>query len=143
MSDDAHKDLVEKELTSQLKLGHYVVGENPPLITSELGKILKDNKEEVRIIHDGSRPVDASVNDYSTLNSVRYQTLEHACSRAKQGSYMAYDDLKSAYRYVPIHPSHHCPHVFNGHLIILIPSLICMTYASDLDVEMLVGSSID
>ena len=99
-----HKEEVESELLSQIQSGYYVVASEPPRIISAIGAVPKDSGD-VRIIHDGSRPLGEAMNDYSALYSVRYQTLSDACSLARQGSYLAKVDLKSAYRSVPIHPS--------------------------------------
>lgn len=103
-----YKQLVEKELLKQIENGNYVVINEPALVTSALGAIPKDDSNEVRLIHDGSRPVGEAMNDYSALYPVRYQTLEEAYSLAKPNYYMAKVDLKSAYRSVPIHPSDYC-----------------------------------
>ena len=95
------RTFVDKELREQINLGHYIVTEVRPIIVSPLGAIQKESGE-VRLIHDASRPMGEVLNDYSTLNSVQYQTLEDACTLAKPNTYLAKVDLKSAYRSVPI-----------------------------------------
>ena len=49
-----------------------------------------------------------ALNDYSSNNTVKYQTLDDACALVKPGYYLAKVDLKSAYRSVPLHPSEYC-----------------------------------
>lgn len=96
--------LVEKELSEQLQQGCYVKCNVKPQIVSALGAIPKNEGSEIRLIHDCSRPVGAALNDYSTLHSVQYQTLDNACELAKPNYFMAKIDLKAAYRSVRIHP---------------------------------------
>ena len=103
-----YADLVEKDLKCQLSLGYYVFASSRPSIVSPLGAIKKDDCDEVRIIHDASRPVGDAMNDYSTLYTVRYQTLQEACNLAKPGYFLAKVDLKQAYRSVPISPMDYC-----------------------------------
>lgn len=65
-----------------------------------------------RLIHDGSQPAGASMNDYATLDThYRFQTIDDAAKLMAPGWYMAKVDLKSAYRSVPI--SQHSQH-FTG-----------------------------
>jgi hypothetical protein len=104
----AHHDLVDKEFKHQLKLGNYVRAKCKPTIVSPLGAILKDGGQDVRIIHDGSRPIGEAMNDYTILHPTRYQTLQEAYSLAKPNTYLAKVDLKSAYRSVPIRPTDYC-----------------------------------
>ena len=101
----SHSKLVEQELSKQLAYGHYVKTTSKPRVVSPLGAIPKDSGDEVRLIHDGSRPLGDAMNDYSTLYPIRYQTLEDAYKMAAPGRFLAKIDLKSAYRSVPIHPS--------------------------------------
>lgn len=99
-----YREAVEKELRDQIQQGHYVVATEPPLIVSPLAAIPKDDdSDKVRIIHDGSRPFGAAMNDYATLHSERFQTIADACKIAKPGYWCAKLDLKAAYRSVPIH----------------------------------------
>ena len=88
----------------QLQKGQYVLTKNPPVIVSPLAAIPKDNGD-IRLIHDGSRPSGASMNDYASLDKVKFQTLEDACKMAKPNYFCAKVDLKSAYRSVAIHPN--------------------------------------
>jgi hypothetical protein len=97
-------DAVEKELRAQIKQGNYVVASEKPLIVSPLAAIPKDDgSDNIRIIHDGSRPFGSAMNDYATLHSERFQTIADACKIASQGYWCAKLDLKAAYRSVPIH----------------------------------------
>lgn len=100
---DGHKISVENELKMQMEEGYYIPATEKPLITSPLGAIEKPGTSDIRIIHDGSMPIGKAMNDYSTLVSVSYETLDDALKLAKPGYYMCKVDLKSAYRSVPIH----------------------------------------
>ena len=98
-----HKEKVEKELLHQIEQGNYIVASDKPVIISPLAAILKDNGQDIRLIHDGSVPVGSSMNDYTTLHSERFQTIGDACKIAKKDYWCAKLDLKAAYRSVPIH----------------------------------------
>ena len=57
----------------------------------------------VRLIHDGSRPIGAAMNNYSQPDTVKFQTFQDACQLAKPFYYCAKIDLQAAYRSVPNH----------------------------------------
>lgn len=97
-----HKIEVEKELKHQIELGNYVIASKKPTIVSALAAIPKDDGS-VRLIHDGSRPVNTAMNDYSIPNAEKFQNLQDACKLAKPYYFMAKIDLQAAYRSVPIH----------------------------------------
>jgi hypothetical protein len=71
-----YSDLVNKELVDQIVLSHCVKASEPPYVVSPIAAILKENADDVRIIHDGSRPTGDAMNDYSDLHPVHSQTLE-------------------------------------------------------------------
>ena len=105
-SIDTHHDLVERELKAQVEVGNYVCSSNKPLIISPMGAILKEGRDEVRLIHDGSRPTATeSMNSYSLPTSVQYESIENAYKLAMPNTYLCKIDLKAAYRSVAIHPS--------------------------------------
>ena len=101
-----HKEAVEHELIDQIKKGHYVIASKKPTIVSALAAIPKDGND-IRLIHDGSRPVGRAMNDYSIPESVKFQTLGDACKMAKKGYWCAKVDLQAAYRSVCIHPDNY------------------------------------
>ena len=101
------KSAVEKELKDQISNGHYIISSKKPTIVSALAAIPKAG-DDVRIIHDGSRPSGQAMNDYSVPESVKFQSLGDACALAKTGYWCAKVDLKSAYRSVCIHPDNYC-----------------------------------
>ncbi len=104
-STEDSRAAVEKELRSQIAAGHYVIASEPASIISPLAAIPKGTDGAVRLIHDGSRPKGESMNDYTTLHSIKYESLDDATRLAKPNYFMAKVDLKWAYRSVPIHPS--------------------------------------
>lgn len=103
-----YHDLVESELKSQVSCGNYICTDVKPQVVSPLGAILKEGKNEVRLIHDGSRPVGDSMNNYSLPASVHYESIEDAYKLAHPNTYLCKIDLKSAYRSVAIHPIDYC-----------------------------------
>ena len=100
-----YQALVESELKDQIQSGNYIVTKETPVVVSPLGAILKEGKNEVRLIHDCSYPKGCAVNDYALASSVQYENMENAYQLAKEGSYMCKIDLKSAYRSVAINPA--------------------------------------
>ena len=101
----AHKysDIVEKEVLDQIEKGYYVIANSKPDIVSPLAAMPKTDGD-VRLLHAASGPRGTAINDYSSLDEVRFQTLEDACKLAKPGFWCAKVDLKSAYRSVAVHP---------------------------------------
>ena len=103
----AHKysDLMEKEQLDQIKKRYYVIliANRKPNIVSLLAAMPKSDGD-IRLIHDASRPRGTAMNDYSSLDKVKFQTLEDECKLAKPGFWCTKVDLKSAYRSVAIHP---------------------------------------
>lgn len=100
-----NREAVEKQITTELEEGRYVIVQSPPKIISALGAIPKDDGA-VRLIHDCSQPEGSGVNDYAVLDyDIKYQTVQDACELLERNWYMAKVDLKSAYRSVPLHPS--------------------------------------
>ena len=106
-TDVSVKAKVEKQILYELEHGHYEITEKRPVIVSALGAIPKPASEEVRIIHDCSRPIGTSINDLATKFSVKYQTIEEAVSLSSPGCFYSKIDLKSAYRSVKIHPDNY------------------------------------
>ena len=104
-SVDKYKMLVEKELLSQVELGNYKVADTDvkPRIISPLGAIPKDD-DDVRVIHDCSRPVGQALNDYASYSPVHYQSINDAYKLATANRFMCKVDLKAAYRSVAINP---------------------------------------
>ena len=102
-----HKEVVENQICEEVLKGRYILCSQKPVIVSALGAILKSNNS-VRLIHDCSRPMSKSVNDYvSQVDKMSYKSVSDACSLINPGYYMCKVDLRSAYRYVPIHVSNY------------------------------------
>jgi hypothetical protein len=98
-------DKVEAQIIIEMQEGRYLIAKEQPSIISALGAIPKVGSDEVRIIHDCSRPLGGGVNDYATLGEkLSFQTVDDATKLLDKGSFMAKVDLKSAYRSVRIHP---------------------------------------
>ena len=80
-----------------------MIANSKPDIVNPLAAIPKSDSD-VRLIHDAGRPRGTAMNDYSSLEKVKFQTLEDECKLAKPGFWCTKVDLKSAYRSVAIHP---------------------------------------
>ena len=112
---------VERQILEEIDLGRYVVCHEKPLIVSALGAVPKAGSDSLRLIHDCSRPAGLGINAYAEPDAVKFNTVDNACSYINRGFYMAKLDLKSAYRYVGIRPSHYAlaglQWTFAGHTI--------------------------
>ena len=94
--------MVQQQILSEIEEGNYVVCDHKPELISPLGAIAKP-KGGIRLIHDCSRPMGNSLNDYATLESyLKFQTIDDATSMVQPRYFMAKVDLKSAYRSVNI-----------------------------------------
>ena len=102
---DENIESVENQIKVELSEQRYIICENKPTIISALGAINKSDGS-VRLIHDCSRPSGEALNDYAELErKFKYQSVDDAVKLLQPGYFMAKADLKSAYRYVQIHPS--------------------------------------
>ena len=96
--------MVQQQILSEIEEGNYVVCDHKPELISPLGAIAKP-KGGIRLIHDCSRPMGNSLNDYATLESyLKFQTIDDATSMVglQPRYFMAKVDLKYAYRSVNI-----------------------------------------
>ena len=97
---------VEKAIREEIQRGNYIITSEKPTIVSALGAIPKPDSDNIRLIHDCSRPQHSNLNLYTgTQHHYSYVTVDNAVSLIKNNAYLAKIDLKSAYRHVPIHPS--------------------------------------
>lgn len=69
-------DKVEKQIHEEIRNGNYVVTQAKPTIVSPLGAITKPNTDNIRVIHDCSRPQHSNVNSYATTQLFSYVTVE-------------------------------------------------------------------
>jgi hypothetical protein len=101
-----YRDKVEARLLAELEEGNYRIVKNKPKIISALGAIPKPDGD-VRLIHDCSQPAGSSLNDYSTIDSVKYQSVNDALNMIGPGWYQCKIDLRWAYRVCGINPEHY------------------------------------
>ena len=97
---------VETQILEELAAGNYVVVNKKPKIVSALGAVYKPNGD-VRIIHDYSQPEGSALNEYATIENIRYQSVQDALDCIGPGWYQAKIDLRWAYRVVGINPAHY------------------------------------
>ena len=72
------KPLVEQTILAEIQEGNYVVTPTTPIVVSALGAIPKKDSSEIRLIHDCSRPHGQALNDYISIDSFKYQSLDAA-----------------------------------------------------------------
>ena len=95
-------DQATQQILSEIEQGNYKVCTESPAVISPFSALPKPDGG-IRLIHDGSQPAGASMNDYANLDTHhRFQTIDDAAKLMAPGWYMAKVDLKSAYRSVPI-----------------------------------------
>jgi hypothetical protein len=83
-------DKVEAQIIIEMQEGRYLIAKEQPSIISALGAIPKVGSDEVRIIHDCSRPLGGGVNDYATLGEkLSFQTVDDAAKLLDKGSFIA------------------------------------------------------
>ena len=103
---EQYKDKVEARIRAEILEGNYVIVSQKPIIVSALGAIPKDDND-VRLIHDCSRPRGSGLNDYATIDSpVSYQSVNDALSLIGRGWWQCKVDLRWAYRVCGINPAH-------------------------------------
>jgi len=95
---------VEKQILFEIDHGHYRLTNEPPTIVSALGAVPKPNSDQVRLIHDCSRPAGAALNDFATIDKLSFQTIDDAAQLVSPNCFFGKVDLQSAYRSVAIHP---------------------------------------
>ncbi len=104
-TDPHSRHLVDLQIQFELDHGHYVATDTPPTIISALGAIPKPGTDKVRLIHDCSRPVGQSLNDFASLKDhYSFQSMDDAVNLLTRNCYLAKVDLQHAYRSIPIHP---------------------------------------
>ena len=77
---NAHVKLqVEQQILHEVSRGQYMVTSSKPRIISALGAIPKQGSDELRLIHDCSRPHGKGVNAYALPDSFQFNTVDNAC----------------------------------------------------------------
>lgn len=100
-----NKNKVESQILTELEHGHYLKTDHKPTIISAISAISKKNTDNIRLIHDCSRPIGKAVNDFAPSDTFRFETIQDAASLVGKQYFMAKIDLSNAYRSVKIHPS--------------------------------------
>ena len=102
---DENIESVGNQIEVELSEKRDIICENKPTIINALGAIWKSDSS-VRLIHDCSRPSGEALNDFAELErKFKYQSVDDAVKVLQPDYFMAKAALKSAYRYVQIHPS--------------------------------------
>ncbi|XP_053390038.1 uncharacterized protein LOC128552969, partial [Mercenaria mercenaria] len=98
------QELVNKRINYETEEGNYVIVSEKPIVVSALSSIPKPDGN-IRLIHDFSRPINQSVNDFASIEHFQYQTVSNAINKLTPHAYLANIDLEHAYRSVGLHPS--------------------------------------
>lgn len=103
-TNDKMRARTENQIKTELENGHYRIVNEKPNIISALGAIPKKSSK-VRLIHDCSRPQGSALNDHTSTEHFKYQSLNDATDFITPNCYFAKVDLSNAYRSVKIHES--------------------------------------
>lgn len=106
-STQVHKQLVNRQLSEELAAHQLLMaprGAEAARHIHALGAIPK-SAEEVRIIHDLSRPLGQAVNDFITYKQYTWASLDDALALVTPGCWMARVDIRQYYRHIPIDPT--------------------------------------
>ena len=101
-----HKGLVDRQLAADLRSGQLLrqpAGQAATHIHA-LAAIPK-SADEVRIIHDLSRPLGRSINDSITYKQYSWASIDDAVALVTPGCFMARVDVRNYYRHFPIDPA--------------------------------------
>lgn len=111
-----HRALVNKQLLAELEAGTLL--RQPPGQAAAhihaLGAIPK-SADEVRIIHDLSRPLGRSINDLITYKQYTWASIDDALARVTPNCWMARVDVRNYYRHFPIDPANWPTLAFRWH----------------------------
>ena len=102
-----NRKAVERQIVQEIRKGNYKITAQKPKIVSSLGCIPKPGSEDVRLIHDASRPYGSALNDCTKFNKIHYTTIDEVVKLTPPNGYLAKVDLSQAYRSVPIAPSNY------------------------------------
>ena len=107
--------LVDLRIAEELEQGLIArVHRNVVVGTAALGIVDKQRSgfKKFRVVHDLSRPRDASVNTGINLPKRKFATFQSACDYMTPRAYMCKVDLSNAYRSVPMAPEWWPLHAF-------------------------------
>lgn len=92
-TDSTVRPQVKRQLLTETEQGNYVITAEKPTIVSALGAIPKRDSNDIRLIHDCSRPDSTSLNSYADCEHYSYETVGKVTANIKQGAFMAKIDL--------------------------------------------------
>ena len=106
-TDSGIIDKVEEQILHEVSEGNYVICKDKPTIVSAIGTVPKPNSNDIRLIHDCSKPMGGSLNHFATIEKTKYQSIDDAVKLSSHKCFYAKIDLKSAYRSVRINPNNY------------------------------------
>ena len=72
------KMCARSQILTEFQNGRYRIVDRKPAIISALGAIPKKDSNNVRLIHDASRPSGQALNDYAINDHFQYQSIQDA-----------------------------------------------------------------
>lgn len=104
---DSSKPLMDTIVQKELLEGYISVSKEKPDCIHSLGAVPKGT-DSIRPITDCSRPTGEAVNNHcsSLTQKFTYNGIHDVVALLQPNDYMSVIDIQSAYRAVPIHPSH-------------------------------------
>lgn len=99
--------VTERVILTEVNKNNYVVSAIKPKIVIALGAVPKTDSNDIRLIHDASRPLNRSLNYYASVEKTHYTLIDKVCSILKPNGYLAKVDLSQAYRHVSLSPNNY------------------------------------
>jgi len=107
---DEYSSKMTSEVNKEWEAGRYVKADRNQVVgVAAMGIVVKDAKD--RMVHDLTRPDQASVNSGITIEKRKFASVRQACSWLQPGGWQAKTDLSKAYRSIPTAPFHWRTHV--------------------------------
>ena len=87
---------MEKVILEELSAGNYHIVEEKPRIISALGAVPKQDSDEIRLIHDASRPPGKALNNFASDLKCQYTSVDKVVDALPPRGWLAKIDLQHA-----------------------------------------------
>jgi len=94
----------QKGIFQEAKIGRTVPVNHIPFRINAIGLVPKKDTKEMRRITDLSRPIGNSINELIPDHPFKFQNIKDAFKIIQRNWWMISLDLRTAYRWIPIHP---------------------------------------
>ena len=102
-----HKDAISADIDKELSAGILYESPTKPTWATAINAV--DEGDKIRIIRDYSSPTNRAINDHTwNTDTWKLMNFNHAVEllRSRPNCYMAKVDISSAYRAIPVRPTH-------------------------------------